>query len=113
LGLQETPAATQLAVFLHCVGPVARLKFKGFTLSEADRLDLNKVKEAFAAFCKPSINKVIEHYHFWHLMLDANKTVYAFVSILRSTATGCKFGDQLEKMIRDGIVFICIDKRIE
>jgi hypothetical protein len=73
-GLQEKPAATQRAVFLHCVGPEARLKFKGFTLSEADRLELNKIKEAFAAFCTPSVNEVIERYHFWHLMPGATRT---------------------------------------
>jgi hypothetical protein len=49
-GLQEKPAATQRAYFFTAVGPEARLKFKGFTLSEADRLDLNKIKEAFARF---------------------------------------------------------------
>jgi hypothetical protein len=56
-GLQEKPAATQRAIFLHCVGPEARLKFKSFTLSEADRLDLNKIKEAFAAFARPQSTK--------------------------------------------------------
>jgi hypothetical protein len=110
-GLQEKPAATQRAVFLHCVGPEARLKFKGVTLSEADRLDLNKIKEAFAAFCTPSVNEVIERYHFWHLMPGANETIDAFVSTFRSKAKGCNFGDQLEKMIRDRIVFTIIDKR--
>jgi hypothetical protein len=54
---------------------------------------------------------VIERYHFWHLMPGANETIDAFVSTLRSKAKGCNFGDQLEKMIRDRIVFTCIDKR--
>jgi hypothetical protein len=91
--------------------PEARLKFKDFTLSEADCLDLNKTKEAFAAFCTPSVNEVIERYHFWHLMPGANKTIDAFVSTLRSKAKGCNFGDQLEKITRDRIVFTCINKR--
>jgi hypothetical protein len=50
-GLYEKPAATQRAVFLHCIGSEARIKFKGFTLSDTDRPDLSKIKEAFAAYC--------------------------------------------------------------
>jgi hypothetical protein len=110
-GLHEKPAATQRAVFLHCIGSEARIKFKGFTLSDADRLDLSKIKEAFAAYCTPTVNEVIERYHFWHLTPGANETIDAFVSTLRAKAKGCNFGDQEEKMIRDRIVFTCPDKR--
>jgi hypothetical protein len=112
-GLQEKPATTQRSVFFPCVGPEARPKFKGFTLSESDRLDLNKIKKAFAAFCTPSVNEVMERYHFWHLMPGANETIDAFVSTLRSKAKGCNCGCMLEKMIHDRIVFTCIDKRIK
>ena len=110
-GLQEKPAATQRAVFLHCIGAEARIKFKGFTLSNDDRLDLSKIKEAFTAYCTPTVNEVIERYHFWHLTPGANETIDAFVSTLRAKAKGCNFGDQEEKMIRDRIVFTCPDKR--
>jgi hypothetical protein len=44
-------------------------------------------------------------------MPGPNETIDAFVSTLRSKAKGCNFGDQLEKIIRDRIVFTCIDQR--
>jgi hypothetical protein len=74
-------------------------------------LDLNKIKEAFAAFGTPSVNEVIERYHFWQvLMPGSNETIDAFVSTLRAKAKIYNSGDQLEMMIRDRIVFTCPDK---
>ncbi len=110
-GLEEKPAATQRAVFLHCVGPEARAKFKGFTFSDDDRKDLTKIKKAFEDFCRPASNEVIERYQFWHLSPGANEPIDAFVSTLRSKAKSCHFGYQESQLIRDRIVFTCPDKR--
>ena len=66
-GLEEKPAATQRAVFLHCIGPDARAKFKGFMLSDDERKDLTRIKKAFEDYCTPASNEVIERYKFWHL----------------------------------------------
>ena len=110
-GLEEKPAATQRAVFLHCIGPDARAKFKGFMLSDDERKDLTKIKKAFEDYCTPASNEVIERYQFWHLSPGATESIDAFVSTLRSKAKACNFGDQEAKLIRDRIVFTCPDKR--
>lgn len=110
-GLNDKHEATQRAVFLHCIGPEARLKFKGFSLSDEDRNKLSEVKKSFEAFCKPTNNEVIERYQFWQLTPSTTDSIDAFVSALRAKAKTCNFGDQLDLMIRDRIVYTCHDKR--
>jgi hypothetical protein len=110
-GLEEKPPATQRAVFLHCIGPEARNKYKGFNLSDDDRKDLAKIRDAFAAYCKPVLNDVIERHQFWHMRPGVNEPIDAFVAALRSKAKTCNFGEQSDYMIRDRIVYTCTDKR--
>ena len=110
-GLDGKAPATQRAVFLHCIGPEARAKFTGFTMSDDDRTKLDKIKQAFEAYCKPVENEVIERYQFWQLVPNLNEPIDAFLATLRAKAKHCKFGDQVEKMIRDRIVYTCKDKR--
>jgi hypothetical protein len=110
-GLNGKPAATQIAVFLHCIGPEARAKLKGFTLTDEQRQVLADIKAAFGAYCTPVVNEVIERYQFWSLLPGANEPIDAFVATLRSKALKCNFGDQVDRMIRDRIVFTCVDRR--
>jgi len=110
-GLVRKPEATQRAVFLHCIGPDARQKFKRFSMPDEDRDKFAEVKKAFEKYCKPANNEVIERYQFWQLTPSPNEPIDAFVAVLRAKAKTCNFGDQIDLMIRDRIVFTCLDKR--
>ena len=85
-GLDGKPETTQRAVRQHWMGPEARIKLKGFSLTADERNDQDAIKRAFAAYCQPVANEVIERYQFWQLTPTGNESIDAFVATLRAKA---------------------------
>jgi len=70
---------------------------------------LDKTKEHFA----PTPSCIVERYEFNSRVQEPSESVASFVAQLRSLSTHCEFGNMLENMLRDRIVYMILDIRIQ
>jgi len=107
--------ATRVAMFLSAIRAEARRVYNSFVFAtEADKKKLEKVKDKFKDYCTPRKNKVFERYKFFELSQASGESIDSFAAALRLRAKDCGFvGDQTESLIRDRIVFGCVDARVK
>lgn len=110
----DKPEATRVAMFLSAIGAEARRVYNSFVFAtEADKKKLEKVKDKFKDYCTPRKNEVFERYKFFELTQASGESIDSFAAALRLRAKDCGFGDQTESLIRDRIVFGCVDARVK
>lgn len=110
----DKPEPTRVAMFLSAIGAEARRVYNSFTFAaEADKKKLDKVKDKFRDYCTPRKNEVFERYKFFELSQAYGESIDSFAAALRLRAKDCGFGDQTESLIRDRIVFGCVDARVK
>ena len=63
-GLNKNDKETQAAILLNLVGEGGLELFNSFKISEEEKKDVTKVREAFEGFCTPNVNEVYERYKF-------------------------------------------------
>jgi len=71
------------------------------------------VIDKFREYCTPRKNEVFERYKFIELTQVIGEFIDSFAAALRLRAKDCGFGDQTESLIRDRIVFGCVDTRVK
>jgi hypothetical protein len=123
--LKKKSKDVQVAIFLEVLGDGALDIFNTFNFKPASgegetaipaesREDLDTVIKKFEHYCKPRKgNTVFERYRFWARAHQQDEPVDAWVVELRALAANCQFGDQLDLMIRDKIVFHTNDKQAQ
>ena len=97
----------QCAVFLATVGEEAMDIFDGFQFDvEEDRKDLEKVMQAFEAFCVGETHEAYESYKFHMRKQRPEETIEAYITSLRQLAKPCNFGSiqVQDRLIRDQVV---------
>ena len=117
----DKPEATRVAMFLSTrvamflpIGAEARRVYNSFVFAtEADKKKLEKVKDKFKDYCTPRKNEVFERYNFFELTQASGESIDSFSAALRLRANDCGFADQTESLIRDRIVFGCVDARVK
>jgi len=110
----DKPERTRVAMFLSAVGADARRVYNSFVFaSEADKNKLDKVKDKFREYCTPRKNEVFERYKFFELTQGVGESIDSFAAALRLRAKDCGFGDHTESLIRDRVVFGCLDARVK
>ena len=110
----DKPETTRVAMFLSAVGADARRVYNSFVFaSDADKKKLEKVKDKFREYCTPRKNEVFERYKFFELTQGVGESIDSFAAALRLRAKDCGLGDQTESLIRDRLVFGCLDARVK
>jgi len=110
-GASEKSSATQLAIFLHCIGEDALKDYNSFIFaSDNDRNSRAAVRTKFKNYC--ASRKNVLHF-FFQLTQTAGESIGVFVTTLRLRAKSCQFGDQEESLIRDSVVIGCADMRVQ
>jgi len=102
--LQNQSSEKRAAILLTRVGGDAIDVFRTFELSDTDRKDIDKVIEAFRAYCIGTVNVTYERYLFYKRSQESGERFDNFVGDLRRLAKTCEFGNVQESMIRDQIV---------
>ena len=100
----QKPAVKQTAIILNCAGPEFIQMYGQFTWeTEADKNNTDKVIEKLEGYCSPQGNVVVNSFRFWKLPWMEPFDV--FLTELRSMAELCENYADLERMLRDNIVF--------
>lgn len=110
-GLSEKDMKVRVATLLTCMGPDAIELCETFTLSADDRKDCVKVIQAFEKYCIGETNETYERYMFNCRCQEANETIDAYASVLRTLVKTCNYGDLENSMLRDRIVIGIRDNR--
>ena len=101
----QKPAATKLAIFLHCIGDEALKVYNSFVFDpESDSQVLSTVRERFKDYCMPRKNIVFERYNFGKLVQQPGESIDSFVTTLRLRAQSCDYKAETEGLIRDRVV---------
>ena len=110
----QKPAATKLAIFLHCIGDEALKVYNSFVFDpESDSQVLSTVRERFKDYCMPRKNIVFERYNFGKLVQQPGESIDSFVTTLRLRAQSCDYKAETEGLIRDRVVLGCLDSRVQ
>ena len=105
---------TKRALFLSGVGSSTYVTLKSLLapVKPADK----KFDEIVAVLTKhfsPPPSEVVQSYRFFSRIRQPGESVSAFVAALRSLARDCNFGDAMERILRDKIVFSINDQVIQ
>ena len=104
-GLDKQPSTLRVATFITCIGPDAleihsRLPFS----SDAERENMDKVLELWQNYCIGKTNVIYERYKFNNRSQEANESIDAYTTALRTLAETCEFGSLKDDLIRDRLV---------
>lgn len=113
IGADKKPDGTKLAMLLTTVGDEAVKVFEAFTYDEsesAERFDV--VVRKFREYCTPVRNIVYERFLFWQHAQTPGESIDQYVTRQRHLAKSCNFMEE-DNMIRDHIVFTCLDARLK
>jgi len=91
--LQNQSSEKRAAILLTCVGGDAMDVFRTFELKDTDRKDIDKVIEAFCAYCIGTVNVTYERYLFYKRSQESGERFDNFVGDLRRLANTCEFGN--------------------
>lgn len=95
---------TKVGIILHCAGPrVIEIYDQIQWDNDSDKGNPVKVLEKLEAFCIPRQNEVLQTHRFWNC--PAHEPFDSFLTELRHKAESCNFGNMVDRMIRDKIVF--------
>ncbi|XP_049276146.1 uncharacterized protein LOC125760308 [Rhipicephalus sanguineus] len=97
--------AQKAAIFLHLAGQEAIDVFNTLNISEEDKVDYDKLVEAFDAYCLPQSNETYERYVFGSRVQADGEAFEQFYRDLQLKVRSCNFGTLRASMLRDQIVF--------
>ena len=79
----------QVATLLTLLGASGQENFRTFDISDDDRKDLKKVKDAFAKHFSPQVKTVYERFKFHSRTQQAGETFDEFLTALRGLMSTC------------------------
>ena len=103
--LTDASSEKRAAVLLTCVGNDAYDIYRTLDFeTPADKKKIDKVIEAFEAFCVGAVNVTYERYVFNKRQQESGERFDVFLGEVRRMARTCRFDGVEESMIRDRIV---------
>lgn len=103
--LFSQPESVQIAVFMSSIGPEAVREFNSLKISSQDDLSLNDIRSALQTRFAPKSNHRFERYQFNKLTQDPDERFDAFLTRIMSRAKRCNFGELLDDLVVDRIIF--------
>ena len=89
-GKDKSSKAVRVAILLRTIGPRGNDIYENFGLSETDKVDYDKVIEAYDAFCKPQDETFIARHRLLNMKQDG-LPIEEFETKLRTQARLCNF----------------------
>ncbi|KAK7095117.1 hypothetical protein V1264_002767 [Littorina saxatilis] len=110
--LSEEKSEFQTAVFLTVAGEDAAELVETWKFDDpTHRHNIEKVLEKFEQFCVVQTNETYETYKFNQRAQKEDESVNTYVTVLRTLAKNCRFGQMEDRLIRDRLVAgICSDE---
>ena len=104
-GLDKQPSTLRVATFITCIGPDALEIHTGLPFSsDAERENMDKVLELWQNYCIGRTNVIYERYKFNNRSQQADESIDAYTTALRTLAETCEFGLLKDDLIRDRLV---------
>ena len=104
-GLDKQPSTLRVATFITCIGPDALEIHTGLPFSsDAERENMDKVLELWQNYCIGRTNVIYERYKFNNRSQQADESIDAYTTALRTLAETCEFGLLKDDLIRDHLV---------
>jgi hypothetical protein len=104
----------KVATFLSLVGEEALDIYNTFVFTPpADKDVLAKVTEKFDLLCTPQKNEMFERFKLENIKQKDGQTIDQFVTELKTAAKSCKYGEVMESIIRDRLVFGLMDLKLQ
>ncbi|CAG4931717.1 unnamed protein product [Colias eurytheme] len=103
--LDKKPAAIQAATFMAVIGPDAIEIFNSFNLVDAEKNDIEIIKNKFKEYFAPKKNISFERYVFFKIEQNEDEVFNEFLIKIKTQASKCEFNNLLDEMIKDKIVF--------
>ena len=111
---EDAKEPTKRALFLSGVGSTTYVTLKSL-LAPAKPADktFDVIVSTLTKHYSPPPSEVVQSYRFFTRVRQSGETVSAFVAALRRLAKDCNFGDTMERILRDKIVFSINDEVIQ
>lgn len=103
--LDKKPAEVQAATFMAVIGPDAIEIYNSFNLSDANKNDLQIIKDKFKEYFAPKTNISFERYIFFKIVQNEDEQFNEFLTRIKTQASKCEFDNLLDEMLKDKIVF--------
>ncbi len=111
--LDKKDKKVQVAILLNAAGPDAQEIHSQFKFSATDdQTDYKLILKKFGEYCKPRKNTVYERYRFWQRDQLEGEPVDRWLKDLKVMSVKCEFGEQVDLMLRDKLVFGVNDDRV-
>lgn len=103
--LAAQPENIQIAVFMSTLGSEAVKEYNSLKLSPAESQKLDSIKSALRSRFAPTRNFRFERYLFNKITQSSEEKFDSFLTRVMSRAKKCNFGDLLDDLIVDRIIF--------
>ncbi|GLV46158.1 hypothetical protein CBL_02874 [Carabus blaptoides fortunei] len=103
--LNNKPAEVQAATFMALISLDAIEIYNSFNLSDADKNNLHIIKDRFKEYFAPKTNISSEGYIFFKIEQNEDELFNEFLTRIKTQASKCEFGNLLNEMLKDKIVF--------
>ena len=111
--LDRQPAEQRGASLIRCMGKDALHVYDGLELTDAQRVDVEYILEAFEKFCLGGTNEMYEHWIFNKHNQHDIESIDGYVSQLHLLAKTCNFGTLKDSLIPDHIVCGIMDQTMQ
>lgn len=103
--LNKKPSDVQAATFMAVIGSEAIEIYNSFALDDADKNNLQVIKEKFKDYFAPKTNISFERYIFFKIEQGEDEQFNEFLTRIKTQASKCEFINLLDEMLKDKIVF--------
>lgn len=110
--LSAQPERIQIAVFMSSIGAEAVKEFNSLQLSQEQSSSLEGIRSALQARFAPSTNYRFERYQFNKIFQEQGETFDKFLTKIMIRAKKCKFGELLDDLVVDRIIFGVLDDQL-
>ena len=102
--LASKPAEVQVATFMSVIGEDSIPIYESFTLTDAEKKDVAKIKAKFEAYYTPKTNVAYERLVFNNTVQKANQTVNDFLTEILNKVKTCDYGTMQDELVKDKII---------
>ena len=102
--LSNKDEPVQCATFLHVAGIQAQEVYATFTMPDADKKKIQKVKDKFAEYCEPKKNTTVCRYLFNSRQQKGDEKFSDYLTALKTLINDCEYGNHEDELLRDRIV---------
>ena len=113
-GIGADQAEKRRAILLSVCGPTAYQLIRNLVSpAKPTEKSFAQLVELVREHQQPTPSFIVQRFNFHMRVQKPNETISEFVAQLRKLSEHCRFGDQLEEMLRDRLVCGCRNKQLQ